>query len=149
MSDKGFEGSDKMSVEFVSNAKGMSEFILERTFRGPGDTVDAAMHRAERLYGAPATWMRRLRYRSIKDMPVSAYAAIFRAYEAVRIASVKSYEAERELAHERGSKLLGLTDTLVGASVAGRAAESAPVLDAQSAPSERSANISVENREGR
>ncbi|MEN5276310.1 hypothetical protein ABE527_05085 [Brucella sp. TWI432] len=149
MSDKGFEGSDKMSVEFVSNAKGMSEFILERTFRGPGDTVDAAMHRAERLYGAPASWMHRLRYRSIKDMPVSAYAAIFRAYEAVRKASVKSYEAERELAHERGSKLLGLTDTLAGTPVSCRTAEGARVLEAQGAPSERSANLSIENREGR
>ncbi|MDR6432000.1 hypothetical protein J2782_001735 [Brucella pseudogrignonensis] len=138
-----------MSVDFVSNAKGMSEFILERTFRGPGDTVDAAMHRAERLYGAPASWMHRLRYRSIKDMPVSAYAAIARAYEAVRIASVKSYEAERELAHERGSKLLGLTDSLVGASVAGRVAESARVLEAQGSPSKGSGNLSDQNREGR
>jgi hypothetical protein len=149
MSDKGFEGSDKMSVEFVNNAKGMSEFILERTFRGPGDTVDAAMHRAERLYGAPASWMHRLRYRSIKDMPVSAYAAIARAYSAVSEASKKSYEAERELAHERGSKLLGLTDSLVGASVAGRATESTRVLEAQSPAAKGTGNLSDQNREGR
>ncbi len=149
MSDKGFEGSDKMSVEFVNNAKGMSEFILERTFRGPGDTVDAAMHRAERLYGAPASWMHRLRYRSIKDMPVSAYAAIARAYKAVSDASDKIYEAERELAHARHSKLLGLTDTLAGAPLSDRMAEVAPVLAAKSPAAKGTGNLSDQNREGR
>lgn len=115
MSDKGFEGSDKMSDAYVSEAKGMADFILQKAHRGPGDTVDAAMHRAERLYGAPATWMHRLRYRQLKDMPVSAYGAIVRAYKAASEASERAYEAERKLADARNSKLVGLTDFIAGA----------------------------------
>ncbi|KAB0539849.1 hypothetical protein HNQ68_003371 [Pseudochrobactrum saccharolyticum] len=115
MSDKGFERSDKMSVDYIRNARGMSEFILSRSYRGPGDTVEAAMHRAERSFGAPATWMHRLRYRNIKDMPVSAYGAILRAYTLAKETSQKAYEAEREQAHARNSKLIGLADLAVGA----------------------------------
>lgn len=149
MSDKGFEGSDKMSVEFVSSARGMSDFILQSTYRGPGDTVDAAMHRAERMYGAPASWMHRLRYRSIKDMPVSAYAAIARAYKAALEASEKAYQSEKELANARNSKLLGLAGSLAGTPFGDTVAEIAPVLVAQSQATEGSGNLSHENREGR
>lgn len=148
MSDKGFEGSDKMSVEFVSSARGMSDFILQSTYRGPGDTVDAAMHRAERMYGAPASWMHRLRYRSIKDMPVSAYAAIARAYKAALEASEKAYAAERELAHARNSKLLGIADALAGTPFASSVAEIAPVLVKADAAAEGRKNLPNANREG-
>ncbi len=148
MSDKGFEGSDKMSVEFVSSARGMSDFILQSTYRGPGDTVDAAMHRAERMYGAPASWMHRLRYRSIKDMPVSAYAAIARAYKAALEASEKAYAAERELAHARNSKLLGIADALAGAPFASSVAEIAPVLVKADAAAEGRKDLPNANREG-
>lgn len=148
MSDKGFEGSDKMSVEFVSSARGMSDFILQSTYRGPGDTVDAAMHRAERMYGAPASWMHRLRYRSIKDMPVSAYAAIARAYKAALEASEKAYAAERELAHARNSKLLGIADALAGTPFASSVAEVAPVLVKADAAAEGRKDLPDTNREG-
>lgn len=110
MSDKGFEKADKMSDAYVSEARGMADFILQKAHRGPGDTVDAAMHRAERIYGAPATWLHRLRYRQIKDMPVSAYGAIVHAYRAALEASERAYEAERNLADARNSKLVGLAD---------------------------------------
>ncbi|WGJ07482.1 hypothetical protein [Brucella intermedia] len=148
MSDKGFEGSDKMSVEFVSSARGMSDFILQSTYRGPGDTVDAAMHRAERMYGAPASWMHRLRYRSIKDMPVSAYAAIARAYKAALEASEKAYAAERELAHARNSKFLGIADALAGTPFASSVAEIAPVLVKADAAAEGRKDLPDTNREG-
>jgi hypothetical protein len=148
MSDKGFEGSDKMSVEFVSSARGMNDFILQSTYRGPGDTVDAAMHRAERMYGAPASWMHRLRYRSIKDMPVSAYAAIARAYKAALEASERAYAAERELAHARNSKLLGIADALAGTPFASSVAEIAPVLVKADAAAEGRKDLPDANREG-
>lgn len=114
MSDKGFEGFDKMSVEYVTEARGMAEYILQKVHRGPGDTVDAAMHRAERIYGVPAVWLHRLRYRQIKDMPVSAYGAIVNAYRTALEASERAYEAERELADARNSKLVGLADFVAG-----------------------------------
>ncbi len=137
-----------MSVEFVSSARGMSDFILQSTYRGPGDTVDAAMHRAERMYGAPASWMHRLRYRSIKDMPVSAYAAIARAYKAALEASEQAYAAERELAHARNSKLLGIADALAGTPFASSVAEIAPVLVKADAAAEGRKDLPDANREG-
>ncbi len=114
MSDKGFEGSDKMSVEYVSDARGMANAILQSVHRGPGDTVEAAMHRAERQYGVPAAWLHRLRYRQIKDMPVSVYGAVVDAYRAACAASERAYEAERKLADARNSKLVGLADFVAG-----------------------------------
>lgn len=115
MSDKPFERRDKMSAEYVMESKRMADFILHKVHRGPGDTVDAAMHRAERLYGVPANWLHRLRYREIKDMPMSAFAALAHAYRAASQAADKAYEAERKLADERGSKVVWLADLVAGA----------------------------------
>lgn len=110
MSGKPNEGSDKMSVEYVSEAKGMAEFITRCTYRGPGDTIDAAMHRAERQFGVSAAWLHRLRYRNLKDIPVSVFFSIFEAYRAASEASETAYEAERKMANARNSKLVGLAD---------------------------------------
>ncbi len=114
MSDKRRAGFFKMSVEYVNEAKGMADFILARVHRGPGDTVDAAMHRAERLYGVPANWLHRLRYREIKDMPMSAFAALAHAYRAANEMADKAYDAERKLADARASKALWLADLVAG-----------------------------------
>lgn len=114
MSDKRAERQVKMSVEYVNESKRMADYILHRVHRGPGDTVDAAMHRAERLYGVPAAWLHRLRYREIKDMPMSAFAALVHAYQAASNAADTAYEAERKLADERNSKVLRLADFVAG-----------------------------------
>lgn len=114
MSDKAREGLDKMSVEYVNESKRMADFILGRVHNGPGDTIEAAMHRAERLYGVPAAWLHRLRYREIKDMPMSAFAAIAHAYRAASEKAEKAYEAERTLADARNSKVLWLADLVAG-----------------------------------
>lgn len=114
MSDKPFERRNKMSVEYVAESKRMADFILHKVHRGPGDTVDAAMHRAERLYGVPANWLHRLRYREIKDMPMSEFAALAHAYRAASHAADAAYEAERKLADARGSKVVWLADLVAG-----------------------------------
>jgi hypothetical protein len=119
MSDKGFERHVKMSVEFVNESKRMADFILSKAHRGPGDTVDAAMHRAERLFGASAKWLHRLRYREIKDMPVSAFAALVHAYRAASDSGEKAYQEEKALADARNSKLVRLADFVAGAKVEG------------------------------
>lgn len=107
---KGF----KMSVEYVSESKRMADYILQRVHRGPGDTVDAAMHRAERMYGVPAAWLHRLRYRELKDMPVSAFAALVHAYQAACSAGERAYQEEKALADARNSKLAGLAAFVAG-----------------------------------
>lgn len=129
MSDKGFERSDKMSVDYVGDARGMSEIILAKSYRGAGDTVEAAMHRAERKFGAPATWMHRLRYRNIKDMPVSAYAAIVNAYKLATEAADRAYEVER-IAHAPNSKILRAADFIAGTKSTGGSTEVSRLLAA-------------------
>lgn len=114
MSDKRAERQVKMSVEYVNESKRMADYILHRVHRGPGDTVDAAMHRAEKLYGVPAAWLHRLRYREITDIPMSAFAALANAYRAASEQSEKAYEAERKLADARNSKVLWLADLVAG-----------------------------------
>ena len=114
MSDKGFERPVKMSAEYINESKRMGEFILQRVHRGPGDTVDAAMHRAERLYGVSAKWLHRLRYRELKDMPVSAFAALVHAYRAASDAGERAYQEEKALADARNSKLAGLAAFVAG-----------------------------------
>jgi hypothetical protein len=127
MSDKGREGFGKMSVEYVNESKRMADVILEKVHRGPGDTVDAAMHRAERLYGVSASWLHRLRYRhrDLTDMPVSAFFSIFNAYRAVCDAGERAYAAERELANARNSKLVGIADFVAGKTSTSAAKEEA------------------------
>lgn len=114
MSDKGRERHVKVSVEVVNESKRMAEYILAKVHRGPGDTVDAAMHRAERMFGVPANWLHRLRYREVSDLPTSAFFAIANAYRAACEGSERMYKAERELADARNSKLLGLADFVAG-----------------------------------
>jgi hypothetical protein len=116
MSDKGFEGFDKMNVECVREARTMGEAILRAAHRGPGDTVEAAMHRAERLWGVPAAWLHRLRYRhDLSDLPTSAFFAIVKAYRAVETAGERAYRTQRELADDESNPfLVGLARLLAG-----------------------------------
>ena len=102
-----------MSAAVVIEAKGMADFILHRVHRGPGDTVDAAMHRAERLYGIPSEWLHRLRYRELKDVPGSVLVTLFNAYRAACEQAERSYDKERAQ-HETHSALAGLADALAG-----------------------------------
>lgn len=106
-----------MNVECVQEARTMAEVILRAAHRGPGDTVDAAMHRAERLYGAPASWLHRLRYRSreLNDLPTSVFFTILKAYRAACEAGERAYLAERELADDESNPfLVGLARLLAG-----------------------------------
>lgn len=96
-----------------SEAKRMSRELLHKEHRGPGDTVDAAMHRAERLYGVPATWLHRLRYRDVDDMPTSAFFAIFNAYRAACDLADRAYENERAK-HAPDTALVRFADAVAG-----------------------------------
>lgn len=114
MSDKGVERRNKMSsVAYIDEAKSMADFIITKVHRGPGDTVDAAMHRAERLYGVPANWLHRLRYRPLEDMPISAFFAIFNGYRAACEAADRAYENERAR-HAPDAALVRLADAVAG-----------------------------------
>ena len=118
MGDRRFVGANKMSVAVINQAKGMAEFILRREHRGPGDTIEASAHRAERKYGVPASWIFRLRYREIKDMPASAFVALIQAYEAASVRADRAYETERAK-HEANSALVRVADVVAGKNVEG------------------------------
>lgn len=105
-----------MSVEVVTEARSMADFILRSAFRGPGDTIDAAMHRAEREYGAPSKWLHRLRYRSsqLRDLPASAFFQLQKAHYRAAMAGQRAYEHEKALADARNSKMAGLAAAVAG-----------------------------------
>lgn len=66
----------------VKEAAGWAEALLQRTYRGPGDTIEAASYRAEQKYGVPAQTFWALRYRRPKDILASIYRTLEAAYEA-------------------------------------------------------------------
>lgn len=104
-----------MSVAVVNEAKIMSDYMIHKAFRGPGDTVDAAIHRAGRQWGAPTNWLHRLRYRhrDLRDIPGSALINIAVAYQAATNAIDDIYEKERAR-HEPNSAIVRLADFVAG-----------------------------------
>lgn len=68
-------------AEAVGRAAGWANALLEAVHRGPSDNIEAAMHRAERAYGVPATTFWALRYRPPKVMAVAAWLHLKSAYD--------------------------------------------------------------------
>jgi hypothetical protein len=75
--------SDATADHFpVEQAKGWVNNLIRAQHRGPGDTTDAAIHRAATKHGIDPKVLWRLRYRTPKDMLVSVYLKIKAAHEA-------------------------------------------------------------------
>lgn len=87
----------------VDDAARWADALLARTYRGPGDTIEAATHRAEAIYGVPAQTFWALRYRKPKDILASVYLRLKAAYEH------EVARQEAKLAHE-----LRLTREMLG-----------------------------------
>lgn len=85
----------------VDEATGWANALVSRVYRGPGDTVEAAMHRAEQKFGVPAAVLWALRYRRPKALLAGIYLSLKAAYEA------ECNRQEAKLAHE-----LAITKTL-------------------------------------
>jgi hypothetical protein len=66
----------------VDEAAGWADALLQRSYRGPGDTVEAATYRAEQKYGVPAQTFWALRYRRPKGILANIYLTLKAAYEA-------------------------------------------------------------------
>lgn len=79
---KSFAQGTKMSDAYISQAQGWADFLVRQEFRGPGDTLEAAMARCERKHRVARSVLWSLRYRRPKDMFVSVYMALRGAYEA-------------------------------------------------------------------
>lgn len=95
-------GNQKMAEAYVEDAQRWADFLIKSEFKGPGDTLDAAMARCERKYRVSRSVLWSLRYRRPKDMLVSVYMALQNAYEAELV------KLDRKLKDEiRKAELLG------------------------------------------
>jgi hypothetical protein len=83
-----------MTDAVVNRAASWADALLAKVHRGPGDTIDAAMYRAESKYGIPAQTFWSLRYRPPKDILASVYLRLQSAYEA------ECAKQEAKLRHE-------------------------------------------------
>lgn len=66
----------------VDEAAVWADGLLDRVYRGPGDTIEAATFRAEQRYGVPAQTFWALRYRKPKALLAHIYLSLKAAYEA-------------------------------------------------------------------
>lgn len=92
-----------MSIQYdaeVQEVRRMSDILLRREFRGPGDTIEGAAYRLQTRYGIPAATTMRLRNRDVKDMFLSSVLPIIKAY--LSIADRINAAADRmEFAYEK------------------------------------------------
>ncbi len=105
----------------VDEAAHWAEALLQRTYRGPGDTIEAASYRAEQKYGVPAQTFWSLRYRKPKDILASVYRTLQAAYEAEcgRQEARLRHELELAKALQGGASLeaaIGEAEAALGAS---------------------------------
>lgn len=112
--NKNSDREDKsMSNAFnIDDAKGMAKYLLNREFRGPGDTIEAAAHRNQTKYGVPSSILLRLRSREVNDMLLSNFASLAAAFVAAQQRVDRAYEHEKALA--TNSKIIRLAAFLAG-----------------------------------
>lgn len=80
----------------VELARQMAEALLNKEFRGVGDTIDAAMFRLEQKTGLPGKLLHRLRYRARKDIWAGEYLHIKSVYEARFLTVENARQKDRE-----------------------------------------------------
>lgn len=113
MSDKIYVVEDKMSDTYVKDAKAMSLWLLNKEFRGIGDTQEAAAGRVQRKWRAPAVALLRLKHREITDMKISTWASIFDAFRRAGGTIDALYEKEKGR-HQGNSALVRFARFLAG-----------------------------------
>ena len=83
-----------VSETYVHEAQRWATALLEREHRGPGDTLDAAMWRAEQKWGIDHSTFWALRYRPPREIFTSVYMRLRQAYE------MECVRQEARLQHE-------------------------------------------------
>ena len=83
-----------VSETYVHEAQRWASALLEREHRGPGDTLDAAMWRAEQKWGIDHSTFWSLRYRPPREIFTSVYMRLRQAYE------MECVRQEARLQHE-------------------------------------------------
>lgn len=113
------KGNGKMSAEYIMEAKRMSGFLLNKEYKGPGDTIEAAAYRLQTRYGIHYATTLRLRNEEVRDMRISSFAPILNAYlfvrdslQAAATRMERAYEEERNRAVD--PRLVRLADAVRG-----------------------------------
>lgn len=92
----------QMAEAYVLEAKSWADMLVRTEFRGPGDTIDAAMARCERKHKIDRSTLWSLRYRLPKDMMVSAYMTLRAAYHSELKKMQERLERELQMARTEG-----------------------------------------------
>lgn len=87
----------------IEDAKRWSDHLLGQAFRGPGDTIERASFEVEQKWGVPASIIQRLRHRDVRDMLLSNWLALQRAYHAACEATERAADHQKHLAEKAGS----------------------------------------------
>ena len=109
------------TISPADEAAGWADGLLRFAHRGPGDTVDAAMHRVSTKHGIEHQTLWRLRYRRPRDLMASVYLRIKAAYDAEceRQEAKLAHQLEITRALPRTSardRLIAETEALLGSS---------------------------------
>jgi hypothetical protein len=102
MCKRSLRSEQKMSEAYVADARRWAGVLLQREHRGPGDTVEAAMWRAEQKWGIDHCTFWALRYRPPKDIVVGVYMRLKAAYDAACEAQERQAAHAETLAREAG-----------------------------------------------
>jgi len=86
----------------IADARRWSEFMLQKKYRGIGDTIERAAYEAEKTWGAPASIMLRLRNREVTDMLLSNWVKVKAAYEAACLQVERQAQHQQQLAKDAG-----------------------------------------------
>lgn len=114
MGNKRSVEDDKMIDAYINEARIAGEEMLRREYRGLGDTIEAAAYRVQTKWGAPASFLMRLRHRSgLKDMMLSSFVAVAEAYAKFSEKADRGYEQEK-VRHESHSKMYRLAAFIAG-----------------------------------
>jgi len=109
-----------VSETYVHEAQRWATALLEREHRGPGDTLDAAMWRAEQKWGIDHSTFWALRYRPPREIFTSVYMRLRQAYEMECVRQEARLQHELMLAkaagfHAANSSVVAEAEALLGA----------------------------------
>lgn len=122
MRDKKYDGDGEMSVASICDpirlgeeAKRMSDELLRKEHRGPGDTIEAAAYRLQNKHRAPvASVILQCWNRPPREMKVSRWMTVFMVHWAEFSAKADAaYESKRETTNAHPA-LVRLADLVAG-----------------------------------
>ncbi|TGU71775.1 hypothetical protein EN829_065420 [Mesorhizobium sp. M00.F.Ca.ET.186.01.1.1] len=92
----------------------MSKRLLQKEHRGPGDTIEAAAHRLQTRHHVDASVILQCWNRPAREMKVSRWMSVFKAYWAEFDAKADAAYEEKRKATNAHPALVRLADIVAG-----------------------------------